>query len=117
MTNDKKYITGIEMSRNMFGNLKPLLKEALYNFYDFPSNETWNDIYGMVIGKGKVPTTMWQAVLAVDPTFPSSIPVDAWEGDDSVRWARIPDRELFVKALNFAFKQQIDKSLLNISHN
>jgi hypothetical protein len=116
MTTNRKYITGIEMSRNMFGELKPLLKEALYNYYDFPSNDSWNDIYGMVIAKGRV-STVWQAVLAVDPTFPQSIPASAYQIEEPIIWTRIPDRELFVKALNFALKQQIDKNLFNIVKN
>jgi hypothetical protein len=112
MTSTGKFIVGIEFAQNPFGKLKQPLKEALYNYYEFPNNDNWNDIYGMVIATGRV-ATVWQAVLAIDPTFPRSIPADAWETEDAARWSRIPTRDEFVKALNYVTKIQIDKSLLN----
>lgn len=111
MTSTGKFISGIEFARNAFGLLTQPLKEALYNYYEFPSVDSWNDIYGLVISTGKV-STVWQAVLAVDSTFIDRIPKEAWE-PDYVNWPQIPSREVFIKALNFALKQQTDKKFLN----
>lgn len=114
MTSTGKYITGIEMSRNMFGILKAPMREALYNYYEFPNADNWNDIYAIVISsRGRI-STVWQAVLAVDPSFPNRIPADAWDTEnESARWTRVPSRELFVEALNIALKQNIDKVIVN----
>lgn len=86
----------IEFTRNYVGMLPEWLKSALYNYLEFPNQENWNEIYSYVIHpKGKT-TTVWQAVLDIDPTFPQNVSKDS---SDNARWERIPSPELVQKAI------------------
>jgi len=85
----------IEFTTNMFGFLPAYIKSALYNYLEFPTHDHWEEIYSCHIANGKV-STVWQAVLAVDPTFPQTIPMDS---QGNVRWPRIPSPALLQKAI------------------
>jgi hypothetical protein len=98
MTSTNRFIPAVEFAHNMFGFLKPYMKEAIYAFLECPNNDSWNEIYGMVINKGKI-STVWQAVLAVDSTFPDKLTKVAFEDEDVVMWPQIPSRELVLDAL------------------
>lgn len=85
----------IEFASNYIGFLPSYLKSALYNYLEFPNHDNWDDIYSYVISTGKT-ATVWQAVIAVDPTFPTRISKDS---EDCARWDRIPSAELVSKAI------------------
>lgn len=56
---------------NMFGPLDPQVRGRLQRFLAEPSVKTWDDVYTIVINPNSMRHgTVWQAVLAVDPTFP-----------------------------------------------
>jgi hypothetical protein len=92
----------LDMAANMLG--KPLTEDTrarLAAVLADPSQETWEDAHGIVIaphpGFG---LTLWQAVLAVDPSFPRTGPsytTGRWVG-----WDRIPTTALLEQAINYA---------------
>ncbi len=85
----------IEFAVSYIGFLPSHLKSALYNYLEFPNQDNWNDIYSYVISMGKT-STVWQAVLSIDPTFPDRVLRDSEECE---RWERIPTPELVSKAI------------------
>lgn len=85
----------IEFATNYIGFLPSYLKSALYNYLEFPNHDNWNDIYSYVISTGKT-ATVWQAVIAVDSSFPTTISKDS---EDYARWDMIPSPETVSKAI------------------
>ncbi len=67
-----------------------------------PTDETWNDACGIILnmdaGLGR---TLWQAVIAVDPTFPKIGPRSP-QNSKREPWPRVPTREVLVAALRYA---------------
>lgn len=96
----------IEFAFNMFGSLDWPLKSALYNYLEFPTEEHWNEIYSTIISpRGKM-TTIWQAVLEIDPTFPKRASHDE---HDNVQWEKIPSPIVVRKAIqNAVFKLNLN---------
>lgn len=75
-------------------------KAAIQAYLDKPTPEAWEEIYSLIInGKGK-PATVWQAVLAVDPTYQQRAETFADAG--LKRWHRIPTPTVLIKALQQA---------------
>lgn len=88
----------LEMARNVFGKLKPREKTRLRAALYHPDEKTWDDAYTIIIG-ADAKTSLWQAVIAVDPTFPDTVNPRE-EGVE--RWDRIPSQETLVAALRYA---------------
>jgi len=91
----------LEMARNVFGKLKAREKARLRAVLYQPNEETWSDAHGIIVGADRW-TTLWQAVLAVDPTFPKTGPVTTSRGGTVKRWARIPSQQTLIAALRYA---------------
>lgn len=96
----------IEFTTNYVGFLPSFMKSALYNYMAFPNVDNWNDIYCTVISTGEI-ATVWQAVIAVDPTFPQIIECDS---DDNTRWSRIPEPELVSRAIAHAVFSKLNQN-------
>jgi hypothetical protein len=70
-----------------------------------PTKQDWEDIAHVVIRAGSLrAATVWQAVVALDPTFQKSIPSGAGN-DAELRWQKVPSG--FTVAL--AIKTALDK--------
>lgn len=82
---------GIEQARK---DLKrkpvPSPEERLAALLANPNEKTWDDAFSLVIGEQFL--TLWQAVLAIDPYFPRSKPLDE-------SWPQVPDRQTIEQAL------------------
>lgn len=91
----------LDMARNMFGKLEPETRERLQAVLDDPSDDTWSNAYSVIIGADRW-MTLWQAVLAVDPTFPKIGPSTDQRGRRIEGWRRIPSQELLLTALKYA---------------
>lgn len=87
--------TELDLASNLFGRLNPELRGRLRRVVDNPCHDTWDDAHGIVLNRHSW-TTLWQAVLKVDPTFPSVGPVDG------EKWPKVPSREVLVRALEYA---------------
>lgn len=83
----------LELARNLHGRLTPKLRARVLRALLDP-DRWWDDAHGIVVG-GDGWTTLWQAVLAVDPTFPQSHPYGS-------PWERVPTPELIRDAIRYA---------------
>jgi len=97
----------LRMTREMENLVSPLrlVTEALVRLnalYENPSEETWDDAFAICLRHDKPTDTLWQHVLAIDPTFPRVGPSQDTTGFHRTGWNRVPDRALVVAALQLA---------------
>lgn len=83
----------LDLAFNMFGKLDRKTRRRLRAVAMNPCQQTWDDAHCIILGHGF--TTLWQAVLAVDPTFTRSKPLDE-------PWPLIPSQQIIVRAIEFA---------------
>ena len=90
----------LDRATNGLGHpLAPQARTALRNYLRAPSPTGWQAIHSLIIDRQG--TTVWQAVLAVDPTFPAAGP--SWNTAGRVTdWSRVPDAVLLLRALHRA---------------
>lgn len=92
--------TFIDQARNGFGRpLTPDCRARLAAFFDAPSPETWDAVCSVIVnGRSLRCGTVWQAVTAVDPTFPRS----ARGKTPAERWPVVPDALTVARAVKLA---------------
>jgi len=83
----------------MFGDLDKEIKARLDKFFTHPCEETWDDVYSIIVGDQM---TFWQAILAVDDKFPKVGPSYDMNGAKVNDWPQIPDTFTALRALKFA---------------
>lgn len=88
------------LAHNLFGRLSPAIQERLQRVVDNPTRDNWEDAYCIILNADF--TTLWQAVLVVDPTFPHVGTKTDRQGNLLKDWERIPDQETLVEALKWA---------------
>lgn len=81
--------------RNYSGALDDRVRLRLYAAVEVPCSVTWNDAYSLVVSTSRPSLTLWQAVLAVDPSFPQRGPIDG-------EWPIVPTRAVLIAALEHA---------------
>ncbi len=86
----------LDRCHNIFGNLAPDLRRRLEAVIENPNHETWDNAYSICISGF---TTLWQAVIAIDPTFPRTGPVEDRAGHRLKGWERVPDQLTLYRAL------------------
>ena len=91
----------LDRVRTIHGPLKAPERTRLRAVLYQPTEKTWDDAYTIVVGADRW-TTLWQAVIAVDPTFPQRGPTTTTRGKTLKRWAKIPSQETLLKALRYA---------------
>lgn len=95
----KKKTFALEFATNMFGKIKPEIKERLERVIENPNQENWEDAHCLIIdGSGRM-KTLWNAVIAIDPMMPRRKPLDA-------PWDYIPSSETIVEAIKQATLSQ-----------
>jgi hypothetical protein len=89
---------------NIFGGLDGSIRRRLELVIADPEKH-WNDNHGIILrglhGTGRW-MTLWQAVLAVDPTFPKTGPCTTADGIVIDGWKRFPDHDTILKAILYA---------------
>jgi hypothetical protein len=88
------------LASNMFGKLDPEVQERLAAVIHHQDNETWEDAHSIVLRDTGLGLTLWQAVIAVDPSFPKRGP--SYTAGHTGRWDRIPSADLIRQAINYA---------------
>ncbi len=88
----KKQIISLEFAANMFGKLKPEIKEKLQAVIDNPCQDTWDDAYSIIINSTGRMKTLWNAIHTVRPDFCISKPLNS-------QWKEIPTSEEIVQAI------------------
>lgn len=103
----------LNLASNLLGKLSGEIRVRLVAAIKQPGEATWDDAHTIIlnpdVGLG---LTLWQAVIAVDPSFAGvSGPVTRWVKDDSdlgghsepvSGWSRTPDAETIIQAINYA---------------
>lgn len=82
--------------RSVFGGLKGDVRKRLLAVLNNPCQKTWDDAHTIIITGARM-TSLWQAVIAVAPTFPRSKPCNAL-------WPVIPDQFTLCRAIRHATK-------------
>ncbi len=93
----------LEMARNLFGGLSPDIRRRLEAAIENPTEETWDDAHTIILNPHEgMGLTLWQAVIAIDPSFPQSGPSTDYRGRRVSGWPQIPSRDLLLAALRYA---------------
>ena len=79
---------------NVFGSLQPDIRERLTAVIVTPNQQTWENAYSIILN-GDSLMTLWQAVIAVTPSFPRAKPLETG-------WPEVPCREVVIKAILYA---------------
>jgi hypothetical protein len=88
-----------DRAANLFGPIGPDQKKRILRYLEKPTEKGWDNIQCIVISEQAGftrPRTVWQAVIAVDPTFPRS--------KEGKTWERIPDPFTVARAIREATK-------------
>jgi len=105
-------ICELEMKLATDARGRPLAHDAIKRLQALLENqteETWDDAFSInlcpLLGSDVV--TLWQAVIAVDPTFPKvgcqyEMSRRGRKSKKIKGWSRIPDRALLERAIRFA---------------
>lgn len=91
---------------NMFGTIKPDIRKRLQAVIDNPCLKTWGNSYSIILSWRRN-YTLWQAVIAVDPTFPRMGPRTDQRGKVLENWQRIPNRDTILKAILLATEEGV----------
>jgi hypothetical protein len=101
----------LNLASNLFGALSGEVRSRLVAAYTDPCEQTWDDAYTVILDR-ETHTTLWLAVIAVDPEFATvSGPVTRWVKDDSPLgghsepvsgWSRTPGAEVIRQAIEYA---------------
>ena len=101
----------LNLASNLFGALSGEIRALLVAAIDNPCEQTWDDAYTVILDRESF-TTLWQAVLAVDPEFATARgPVTRWVEDSSPLgghsepvsgWSRTPGAEVIRQAIEYA---------------
>ena len=91
----------LNLAKNMFGSLDVKIRRRILHYLLTPTADNWSDIAGIIVRMGRT-MTIWQNVIAVDPTFPKR--GRATDKDNNVveEWEKVPTPELIKKALFYA---------------
>jgi hypothetical protein len=85
----------IEQATNMFGRLGDEPRARLLAVIRDPNPQTWDDAYTLIINGGTW-TTLWQAVLKIDPGVQTRASMDATAEE---RWPHVPDTTTIIMAV------------------
>lgn len=88
---------------NAFGRLQEPERERLQAVLDNPCEKTWDNAFSIILSWERN-YTLWQAVIAVDPTFPRTGPRTGPRGRKLESWSRVPNRDTLLRAMLFASK-------------
>lgn len=92
----------LDLAANMLGDLSEHVRARVRAFFDAPDEERWDDIYSIIVNPGGPTSTIWQAVIAVDPSFPRVGPRYRQDGTLVHGWERVPPAETVHAALIYA---------------
>lgn len=87
----------LNFCENMFGYIKPEISEKLKKVIENPTQKTWDNAYSIIISKNKGFTTLWQAVIKIDPSFQKKGKIDPSTGE--TKWDKIPSSEIIKEAI------------------
>jgi hypothetical protein len=100
----------LKNTTNVFGPVEPETQKRITAYMAKPSAKLWDDIHSIIIHWPGKPNTIWQAVVAIDPTFPKSgqpVPYGIIRRPEHV-WRRWPDAFTLARAIKAALASEED---------
>jgi hypothetical protein len=93
---NQNYLPPLEFTTNMLGKLSDEKKENIMDYLKHPSYNQWEEISHYLIAPNK---TLWQAVIAIDPTYPKRGRKTDTQGKILKDWDVIPTAEQIKDAI------------------
>ena len=88
------------MGKNGLGEpLTPDCRARLIRVAENPTEPNWDSAHGIIL-YGRL--TLWQAIMAMDSTFPNTGPTSDSMGKRLSAWKRVPSRDLILAAIRYA---------------
>jgi hypothetical protein len=87
---------------NFFGPLRPEYRKRIRAYLAGPTVRKWEDIHGIIIRSTGLGKTIWQALIAIDPTFPNHGRTTNLDGRIIEDWERIPTPLEVMRAIKSA---------------
>lgn len=91
----------LDFATNLFGKMKSPERSRLMALINNPNQQTWDDAHGIILNRQNW-MTLWQAILAIDPTFPTRGQAKDDRGRVVEKWPRVPTSDLVIRALKYA---------------
>jgi hypothetical protein len=91
----------LDLATDLSGPLEPDCQRRIRALLADPCDETWDDAH-LIILNGNTWRTLWQAVLLIDPAFPTSSPVTDAAGRPLEPWTAIPSTFTIRRAIQLA---------------
>jgi len=88
----------LSIAKNGLGPLTEPLRFRLRAVVECPCEEHWDEAQGILLSWSPM-VTLWQAVIAVDPSFPRTGKVTDAVGELVLDWQRVPDSDLLLRAI------------------
>jgi hypothetical protein len=81
---------------NFLGPIGEDIKQRIVTYFRKPTAENWDDIQSILISRG---TTIWQAVIGVDPSFPKTGRRYTPDGTLIREWEKVPSPQAVLMAI------------------
>ena len=90
----------LENAENLFGHLNGSIVKRIKNYINNPNTDTWDDIFSLIINKNF--TTIWEAVLDINPSFCKE--GREYDSNDNIvsDWEEIPSHMEVLRAIREA---------------
>ena len=92
----------LENCENIFGKISPQIEKRIKRYIKNPTFDNWDDIQCIIINSSKQITTIWQAIINIDSTFPRHGRREDELGNIINEWERIPDPLQVLQAIKEA---------------
>src|SRR5512135_3070860 len=78
-------------------------KRRLRKVVNHPTIKNWEDAHGIILNSAYLSgCTLWQSVIAVDPSFPRVGRQTDEKGHVLREWERVPDTDTLILAIKYA---------------
>lgn len=87
----------LKQAENLYGKLSDSIVDRILNYIENPNFDNWDDIQSLIINRNF--TTIWQAVLELDPSFTTQ--GRSYDIDDNIiqEWEEIPEPFTVLRAI------------------
>ena len=97
----------IDKCSNMFGSISNEYRNKIEQYINKENHtsDEWADLAGVIIDWNSDVSTVWQAVIALDPSFPRSGRVTTEKGKVIKDWEKIPSGFTVARAIHNHFNE------------
>jgi hypothetical protein len=92
----------LDGAQNFCGPVDEKIRVRIRSYLAAPTEDGWSDIAGVIITPSLRCGSLWQWVMAVDPTFPNTGPSYDHLFKQKSGWSRIPDAVLLARSIKAA---------------